>query len=45
MGIDWWEHDPTLSSRQRDLAVENRNLREQIGALEAARTTNRPETA
>ena len=37
MGIDWWEHDPTLSSGQRDLADENRRLRERIGALEAAR--------
>jgi hypothetical protein len=27
MGIDWWEHDPTLSSGQRDLAEENRGLR------------------
>ena len=36
MGIDWWEHDPTLSSGARDLAVENRLLRERIGALEAA---------
>jgi hypothetical protein len=35
MGIDWWEHDPTLSSGQRDLAVENRQLRERIGELEA----------
>src|SRR5215210_5670866 len=38
MGIDWWEHDPTLSSGQRDLALENRQLRERIGALEAGRT-------
>jgi len=38
MGIDWWEHDPTLSSGQRDIAEENRQLRERIGALEAART-------
>jgi Gas vesicle protein len=37
MGIDWWEHDPTLSSGQRDLAEENRRLRERIGALEAGR--------
>jgi hypothetical protein len=37
MGIDWWEHDPTLSSGQRDLAEENRLLRERIGALEAGR--------
>jgi Gas vesicle protein len=37
MGIDWWEHDSTLSSGQRDLAEENRRLRERVGALEAAR--------
>jgi hypothetical protein len=37
IGIDWWEHDPTLSSGQRDLTEENRRLRERIGALEAAR--------
>jgi hypothetical protein len=37
MGIDWWEHDPTLSSGQRDLAEENRRLRERVGVLEAAR--------
>jgi hypothetical protein len=37
MGIDWWEHDPTLSSGARDLAAENRLLRERIGALEADR--------
>jgi hypothetical protein len=37
MGIDWWEHDPTLSSGARDLAAENRQLRERIGALEAGR--------
>jgi Gas vesicle protein len=38
MGIDWWEHDPTLSSaaRQREIAEENRRLRERIAALEAA---------
>jgi Gas vesicle protein len=38
MGIDWWEHDPTLSSGARDLAAENRQLRERIGALESGRT-------
>ena len=43
MGIDWWEHDPTLSSGQRDLAVENRQLRERIGALEAGRDVERPD--
>jgi Gas vesicle protein len=37
MGIDWWEHDPSLSSgRGGDLAVENRRLRERIGELEAS---------
>jgi hypothetical protein len=40
IGIDWWEHDPTLSSGQRDLNEENRRLREQIGALESGRTTD-----
>lgn len=42
MGIDWWEHDPTLSSGRRDLTVENRRLRERIGELEAARDGRRP---
>lgn len=36
MGIDWWEHDPMLSSSApRELAEENRRLRERIVALEA----------
>jgi hypothetical protein len=35
MGIDWWEHDPTLSSGRSGLAEENRLLRERIDALEA----------
>lgn len=36
MGIDWWEHDPALSSkaRKRSLADENRELRARIAALE-----------
>jgi hypothetical protein len=37
MGIDWWEHDPTLSVGRRDQAEENRMLRERISALEARR--------
>jgi hypothetical protein len=37
IGIDWWEHDPTLSSGERDLAEENRALRSRVGELEAAR--------
>ncbi|GAA4547309.1 gas vesicle protein [Pseudonocardia xishanensis] len=35
MGIDWWEHDPSLSSGKGDLAEENRELRARIEALEA----------
>jgi hypothetical protein len=34
MGIDWWEHDPTLSSRHTEIAEENRRLRDRIAALE-----------
>ncbi len=37
MGIDWWEYDPSLSSRhQRQLAAENERLRERISATEPA---------
>jgi hypothetical protein len=51
MGIDWWEHDPSLSVRQRDLAAENRELRERVAELESApkstpgRSTPRKSTA
>jgi Gas vesicle protein len=41
IGIDWWEHDPSLSSGQPDLAEENRRLRERIDALEAGRPAPR----
>jgi hypothetical protein len=41
IGIDWWEHDPTLSSGPRDLAEENRQLRERVDELEAGRTAPR----
>jgi hypothetical protein len=35
MGIDWWESDPSLSSRaRRELAAENRDLRERLDELE-----------
>ncbi|WP_311765289.1 gas vesicle protein [Streptomyces zingiberis] len=39
MGIDWWEHDPALSSgaKRRELAEENERLRERIAALEEQR--------
>ncbi|MCX4906903.1 gas vesicle protein [Streptomyces sp. NBC_00878] len=39
MGIDWWEHDPSLSSRARavggqaELADENTRLRAELTAL------------
>ncbi|WP_411133449.1 gas vesicle protein [Streptomyces sp. C10] len=37
MGIDWWEHDPSLSSHASDgyrsLADENKQLRAEIKAL------------
>jgi hypothetical protein len=38
MGIDWWEHDPALSSRARDreLEQENQQLRERLERLERA---------
>jgi Gas vesicle protein len=36
MGIDWWEHDPTLSSKQSEVLEENRRLRERIAQLEGA---------
>ncbi|MFI6449783.1 gas vesicle protein [Kitasatospora sp. NPDC050543] len=38
MGIDWWEHDPSLSSHAHvapSLEEENRRLREQIEVLRA----------
>jgi hypothetical protein len=36
MGIDWWEHDPALSSSARDGALEseNRELRARLERLE-----------
>jgi hypothetical protein len=38
MGIDWWEHDPTLSHpRPRELAAENEALQQRIRELEATR--------
>ena len=41
IGIDWWEHDPTLSSGGRELAEENRQLRERVRALESRDTARR----
>lgn len=45
MGIDWWEHDPTLSSGSLghdEMLEENRRLRERLDALEAAAGEPRP---
>jgi len=35
MGIDWWQHDPMLSSGEQGLAEENKRLRERVEALES----------
>jgi Gas vesicle protein len=35
MGINWWEHDPTLSVHDGDLAEENRQLRARVAELES----------
>ncbi|MER8032418.1 gas vesicle protein [Streptomyces bauhiniae] len=46
MGIDWWEHDPSLSSRARNehsLAEENRRLREELNALRQPEELLEPE--
>lgn len=34
LGIDWWEHDPRLSSKAHDLEIENRDLVARTAALE-----------
>jgi hypothetical protein len=44
MGIDWWEHDPSLSSKardDRDALDENERLRRQIAELERERDEER----
>jgi hypothetical protein len=40
MGIDWWEHDPALSSGQRDVLEENRRLQQRISELQAGHNTH-----
>lgn len=37
IGIDWWEHDPSLSAgaEERRLTEQNRQLRERIAELES----------
>ena len=34
MGINWWQSDPALSARTRELEEENRQLRERLDRLE-----------
>nr|WP_328808457.1 gas vesicle protein [Nonomuraea montanisoli] len=34
MGIDWWEHDPWLTGKDRHLLEENRRLRDRVAELE-----------
>src|SRR5205809_1123029 len=36
MGIDWWESDPALSSRARELQDRNQSLEDRIRRLEHA---------
>lgn len=36
MGINWWQNDPNLNSQAREMAEENRLLRERLDRLEAA---------
>ncbi len=35
MGIDWWRNDPMLTTSERGLADENRQLRERLEELES----------
>ncbi|AFY79912.1 gas vesicle protein [Oscillatoria acuminata] len=35
MGINWWENDPYLSSKNQDLIEENRQLHDRLQVLEA----------
>jgi hypothetical protein len=37
MGIDWWRRDTMLSTEAKDLADENRELRERLQELERDR--------
>lgn len=36
IGIDWWEHDPALSSRARPLEEQDEELRTRVQRLETA---------
>jgi hypothetical protein len=45
MGIDWWEHDPWLSGKDRELVEENRRLRDRLAAMEEGTALPRGRTA
>lgn len=35
MGIDWWQSDPALSSKAKEMEEENRRLKERLDRVEA----------
>jgi hypothetical protein len=41
MGINWWENDPYLTTRARQLVDENQALQQRIERLEAAISSTR----
>ncbi|MFD1545582.1 gas vesicle protein [Nonomuraea guangzhouensis] len=45
MGIDWWEHDPWLSGKDRELVEENRRLRARLAEVEEGTALPRGRTA
>jgi Gas vesicle protein len=40
MGIDWWRNDPMLTTRESDLAEENRELKQRLEALESGESAD-----
>ncbi|MEV0617224.1 gas vesicle protein [Nonomuraea sp. NPDC050404] len=42
LGIDWWERDPFLSGRDRELVEENRRLRRRLSAVEGRAVEGHP---
>jgi len=45
MGIDWWEHDPALSSKARQLEQQNDHLRGRVEELETVLAETRQRAA
>lgn len=43
MGIDWWEHDPRLTTQAETLETENQALLTRVAALEAQLAESPPE--